>query len=36
LLRAHVSYRFALEDVAKGHRQVETARTVGKAIIVRQ
>jgi NADPH2:quinone reductase len=37
LLRPHVSHRFALEDVAEGHRQVETARTVGKvAILVRR
>jgi hypothetical protein len=37
LLRPHVSHRFALKDVAEGHRQVETARTVGKvAIIVRR
>jgi NADPH2:quinone reductase len=37
LLRPHVSHRFALEEVAEGHRQVETGRTVGKvAIIVRQ
>jgi NADPH:quinone reductase-like Zn-dependent oxidoreductase len=37
LLRPHVSHRFALEDVAEGHRQVETGRTVGKvAIIVRR
>jgi NADPH:quinone reductase len=37
LLRPHVSHRFALEDVAEGHRQVETARTIGKvAIIVRR
>jgi NADPH:quinone reductase-like Zn-dependent oxidoreductase len=36
LLRPHVSHRFALENVADGHRQVQTARTVGKvAIIVR-
>jgi NADPH:quinone reductase len=37
LLRAHVSHRFALEEVAEGHRQVETARTIGKvANIVRR
>ena len=37
LLRPHVSHRFALEDVAEGHRQVETGRTIGKvAIIVRR
>ena len=37
LLRPHVSHRFTLEDVAEGHRQVETARTVGKvAIVVRR
>ncbi len=37
LLRPHVSHRFALEDVAEGHRQVESQRTIGKvAIIVRR
>lgn len=36
LLRPHVSHRFALENLADGHRQVETARTIGKvAILVR-
>jgi NADPH:quinone reductase len=36
LLRPHVSHRFALENVAEAHRQVETARTIGKvAVIVR-
>jgi len=36
LLRPHVSHRFSLENVADGHRQVETGRTIGKvAIIVR-
>jgi NADPH:quinone reductase len=36
LLRPHVSHRFALENLAEAHRQVETGRTIGKvAVIVR-
>jgi NADPH:quinone reductase len=36
LLRSHVSHRFPLEDLAEGHRQVESQRTIGKvAILVR-
>jgi NADPH:quinone reductase len=34
LLRPHVSHRFALEQVADGHRQVETGRTIGKVVVL--
>jgi NADPH:quinone reductase len=33
LLTPHVSHRFPLEQVADGHRQVETSRTIGKVVI---
>jgi NADPH2:quinone reductase len=33
LLTPKVSHRFSLEQVAEGHRQVETGRTIGKVII---
>ena len=33
LLKPHVSRRLPLEQVAEGHRQVETSRTVGKVVI---
>jgi NADPH2:quinone reductase len=34
LLRPHVSHRFELQNLADGHRQVETGHTVGKVAIV--
>lgn len=33
LLTPKVSHRLALEQVAEGHRQVETGRTIGKVVI---
>jgi NADPH:quinone reductase-like Zn-dependent oxidoreductase len=37
LLRPRVSHCLALEELAAGHRQVETGRTIGKvAIAVRR
>ncbi len=34
LLRVHVGARFALEQVADAHRQIETGRTIGKLAVV--
>ena len=34
LLKPHVSQRLPLEQVAEGHRQIETSRTVGKVVII--
>jgi len=34
LLKPHVSQRLPLEQVAEGHRQIETSRTIGKVAIV--
>jgi NADPH2:quinone reductase len=34
LLRPHVSLRVPLEQVAEGHRQIETGRTIGKIVVV--
>ena len=37
LLRPHISARVALADIAAGHRQIESGRTIGKvAVIVRE
>jgi len=33
LLKPHVSQRLPLEQVADGHRQIETGRTIGKVAI---
>ena len=34
LLRVHVGARYALEEVAEAHRQIETGRTIGKLAVV--
>jgi len=34
LLTPKVSHRFPLEQVAEGHRQVETGRTIGKVVVL--
>jgi NADPH2:quinone reductase len=34
LLRVHVGARFALDQVADAHRQIETGRTIGKLAVV--
>ncbi|MFD1142368.1 NADP-dependent oxidoreductase [Larkinella insperata] len=34
ILKAHVSETFAFADMAKAHEQVESGRTVGKAVVV--
>ena len=33
LLRAHVSARLPLGQIAEGHRQIETGRTIGKIVV---
>jgi NADPH2:quinone reductase len=33
LLRVHVGARYALEEVAEAHRQIETGRTIGKLAV---
>ena len=34
LLRVHVAARYALDEIADAHRQIETARTVGKLAVM--
>jgi NADPH2:quinone reductase len=34
LLRVHVAARYALDQIAEAHRQIETARTIGKLAVL--